>query len=142
LPAGFAAAHLRHPFPGIHGPSALARATAARGGSFVIVEVVVPDKLFAGRDVAQGKQPDPAFDLIHLAIGIAGVVQICAQALAINHRLAVFQPIKIGAGNALVTPVGLLGRNAGAGVLDDTSSLADRGRGVDADSGNRRWTNA
>ena len=89
----FAAAHFGHPFSGIHRAAAFGGSAVAGGGLFVVVEVVVPDEFFAGGDVAQGEEPDAAFDLIDLAVGIAGVIQVGAQALAVDHGLAVFQPI-------------------------------------------------
>jgi hypothetical protein len=65
----------------------------AGGGVFVVVEVVVPNQLFAGSDVADGEEPDAAFDLVYFAVRITGVIQESAEAFAIDDCLAVVQPI-------------------------------------------------
>src|SRR5579864_753218 len=135
----FTAAHLGHPFPRIHGAATFRRAAVARGRVFVVVEVVVPDEFFAGGNGAQGKDPDPAFDLVHFAVGIAGMIQVGAQTLAVDYGLAVIQPVQIGAGSAVVKAVGFFGGDARSGVLDHAGALADRCRGVYTDRVNGRW---
>ena len=55
-------------------PRHLRRAAVAGGGIVVVVEVVVPEEFFAGGNVADGEDPDPAFDLIDFAVGIAGMI--------------------------------------------------------------------
>src|SRR6266852_2798910 len=122
-----AAAHLRDPFLGVHSAAAIFRATVAGGRFFVVIEVVVPDQLFAGSDVAQDKDPDPALDLIDFAVGIAGVIQERAQAFSVNDSFSVFQSIQVGASNAVIAAVGLLWSDAGSSVFHDASSLVDWG---------------
>jgi len=61
----------------------------AGGGVVVVVEVVVPEEFFSGGDVADGEDPDAAFDLVDLAVGIAGMIQVGAQALAVDYGFAV-----------------------------------------------------
>ena len=90
---GFAAPHFGHPLSGVHGAAAFTGAAMAGGGIFVVVEVVVPDQLFAGSDVADGEEPNAAFDLVYFAVGITGVIQKSAESFAVNNGLAVVQSI-------------------------------------------------
>ena len=105
-------------------------------GIFVVVEVVIPHQFFSGGDVAHRKEPDAAFDLVDFTVGIAGVVQVGAQAFAVDHCLAVVESIQVSAGDAIVATVGFFGSDAVAGVFDHAGSLADGSRGVDADGVN------
>ena len=113
----------------------------ARGWLFVVVKVVVPDQFFPGGNVAHGEEPDAAFDLIDLAVGIAGVVQVSAEAFTIDNRFPVVKAIQIRARTVLIAAIRFFGSNARARIFDDTGTLADRGRGIDPDRVNGRRTN-
>ena len=69
------------------------------------------------------------------------MVQVGAKAFAIDDGLAVFQPIKVGAGCTLVQPISLLGREAWTGILDDPFTFANGRGGKDSDCMNARGTN-
>src|SRR5580700_187456 len=127
LLAGFFSAHFGHPLSGIHGAAAFGGAAVAGGGVFVVVEVVVPDKLFAGSYVPDGEEPDAAFDFVDFAVGIAGVIQVGTQAVAVDHRLAVVESIQVGARDAIVAAIGFFNRDALAFILGHAGSLADGG---------------
>jgi hypothetical protein len=103
----------------------------ARSGVVVVVEVVVPDQFLTGGNVTDGEEPDAALDLVDFAVGIAGMVQIGAQTVAVDYGLAVIESIEIGAGDAVVTAVGLVDGDAFPGVLDNPSPFADGLRSVD-----------
>jgi hypothetical protein len=47
----------------------------------------------ASGDVADGIEPYPAFHFVHFTVGIAGMIQVGAQALAVDDGLAIFQTI-------------------------------------------------
>ena len=141
LLACFPSPHLGHPFSRIHGAAALSRAAVAGRRILVVVEVVVPDEFFSCGDVADREEPDAALDLIHLAIGIARVVQIRAQAVSVNYRLAIVEPVEVGAGDAIVTAIGFVNGDALPRVLNDASAFTNRGGGVDADGMNGRRAN-
>ena len=113
----------------------------AGSGILVVVKVVIPDQFFAGGDVAEGEDPDAALDLVYLAIGFAGVIQVGAQAMTVNDGFSVFQAVKVGAGGALVEPIRLFGRDAHSAVLNDASTLANGRCRVDTDRVNRRRSN-
>jgi hypothetical protein len=108
----------------------------ARGGIFVVVEVIVPNQLFSWGDIAERKNPNVSFDFVDFAVGIAGVIQKRAQAFAVYDGLAVFQSVKVGPRGAVIAAVGLFRRDALAGVFDDAGSFANRSRSVDADGMN------
>jgi hypothetical protein len=141
LLARFPASHFGHPLAGIHAASAFGRATVAGSGIVVVVEVIVPDEFFADCDVAQGEEPDSALDLVNLAVGFTGMVEIRTEAFAIDYGFAIVQSIKVGPGSAVITTVGFFGSNTFAGILNDAGSLADRGVGVDPNGMNGRRTN-
>jgi hypothetical protein len=61
------------------------------------------------------------------------MVQVRAQAFAIDDGLAVVQAIKVGTRRSIVTAVGFFRGNAFAVILDDAGSFAYRGGRVDAD---------
>jgi hypothetical protein len=61
----------------------------ARRGIFVVIEIVVPKQFLPRGNVAQGENPYPVFDLIDLAVRIAGVIKISGDALAVDDDLAV-----------------------------------------------------
>ncbi len=65
----------------------------ARCGIIIIVKVVIPDKLFAGCNVAERKNPDTSLDLIHFAVGIARVIEICTNSMSVDHGLAVLKSV-------------------------------------------------
>ena len=69
------------------------------------------------------------------------MIQVSAQAFAIDDGLAVFQSVKVGAGSAVVEPVGLLGSEAWTGILDDAGAFANGRGGKDSDCMNARGTN-
>src|SRR5579862_10023263 len=105
----------------------------ARRRILVVVEVVVPHKFFASLNVAQGEKPDPAFDLIHFAVGFARMIQIRAYAGTVDDGPAVFQSIEVSARHTVIAPVRLFGRDALAVIFDDASSFANGRRSVYAD---------
>jgi hypothetical protein len=113
----------------------------AWGGIFIIVEVVIPNQLFPGGDVAHGKDPDPAFDLVDLTVRIAGVIEIGAKAVAIDYGLAVFQPIQVSAGCTVITAVGFFRSDAFTFVLNNARAFADWRRSVYADRMDGRGAN-
>src|ERR1700694_1166082 len=121
LLAGCFTADFGHPFSRVHGAAAFGRTAAAGGRVIVVVEVVVPDEFFAGGDVADGEDPDAAFNFVDLAGGIARMIQGSAQAVAVDHGFAIVQSIEISAGDAFVAAVGFLGGNSLAVVLDHAS---------------------
>jgi hypothetical protein len=104
----------------------------------VVVEVIVPDKFFSRCDVTDGEEPDAPLDLVDFAVGIAGVIQIGAESVAVNHGLAVVQSIKISTRDAVVAAVGFFRGDSLAGILDHAGSLTNRLRGVYADGMNGR----
>jgi len=57
----------------------------AWGRLFVVVEVVIPEEFLAGGDVAQGKDPDAPFDLVDLAVRVAGMIQVRSQAFSVDN---------------------------------------------------------
>ena len=113
----------------------------ARGGSLVIVKVVIPYEFLTRGDVTQREEPDPALYLIDLAVRITGMIEVSAQPVAVDDGLAVLQPVEISARHTVVAAIGFFGSNSLAFVFDDASTFTDRSRRVDADGMNRRWAN-
>jgi len=99
----------------------------ARGGSLVIVKVVIPHEFLARGDVTDREEPDPALDLVDLAVRIAGMIEVSAEPMAVDDGLAVLQPVQISAGHTVVAAIGLLGADSFAFILDDASSFTDGG---------------
>ena len=60
------------------------------------------------------------------------MIQVGAQALAIDDGLAVFQSVEVGARCTVVQTVGLLGSEAGTRIFDDPSTFADGRAGKDS----------
>jgi hypothetical protein len=112
----------------------------AGGGILVVVEVVVPNQLFAGGNVTDGEEPDAALDFIDLAVGVAGMIQIGAKALTIDDSLSIFQPVQVGSGGAVVAAIRFFLGDALAIVFNNASTLANGSRGVNADRMNWRRT--
>ena len=56
------------------------------------------------------------------------MIQVCADPIAIDHGLAVFQPVKIGPRRAFIAAVGFFGADADSCVFEDADALAN-GRG-------------
>jgi putative hemolysin len=110
-------------------------------GRFIVVKVVVPEQLFARGNIPQSKDPRAAFDLIDLAVGITGVIQVCAQSLAIDDGFAIFQTVKVGAGSSIVQPIGLFWGNARAIVLDNAGASRNRSVGKYSHGVNARRAN-
>jgi hypothetical protein len=113
----------------------------ARCRVIVVVEVVIPKQLLAGRDVSYGQNPHTVPDFVNFAVGIAGMVQIGAHAFAVDDGLAIFQPIKVSAGRTVVQTVGLLGSEAWTRILDNASTLANGSCGKDTHCMDARGTN-
>ena len=109
----------------------------ARGGVFVVVEVIVPNQLLSSGNIADSKNPDTSFDLVDFAIGIAGVIQKCAEAFTVDDGLSVFEAVEVRPGGAVIAAVGLFGSDALTGIFDYAGSFTNRRRGVDADGVNR-----
>ena len=106
---------------------------------FVVVEIVVPDEFFTGGDVAQGEEPNASLDLVDFAVRIARMVEIRAEAFAVDHGLAVFQTIEVRAGGTVVAAVGFFRGDAFAGVFDDAGSFTNGRRSIDSDGMNWGW---
>src|ERR1700692_2958459 len=98
-------------------------------GIVIVVQVVIPKQLLSGPDVAQGEDKRAVLDLIHFAVRITRMVQVCADPLAVNNRLAIFQTIEVGARRVIVEPVSLLGSNTRTAILGEAGAFADRGIG-------------
>jgi len=109
-------------------------------GIVIVVEVVVPQQFFSGGDVADGKNPHSGLDLVDLAVGIAGMVQVGPKPFAIDDRLAIFQSVEISARRAIVESVGFLGSDARAIIFDDASTFANWRSGKDSCGVNARRT--
>src|SRR5579864_1998360 len=139
--AFLAAAHFGHPFSRIHSAAAFGRTAAAGSGFFVVVKVVIPDKFFASRNVADGEEPDAAVDLVNFAVGVAGMVQISAESVAVDDGFAIIESVEVSAGDAVVSAVGFFNRDALAGILDYARSLANGLRGINANGMNGRRPN-
>lgn len=110
-------------------------------GFLVIVEVVIPNEFFTGGNVAERKNPDAAFDLIHLAVWIAGVIEIRAEAFTVDDGFAILQAIQVSARRTIIETVGFFGRDARSGVFHDAGALSDGRRREHAHSMNGGWTN-
>ena len=108
-----------------------------RGGIVIIVEVVVPDQFLARCDVTESEKPHPPFDLIDLAVGVARMIQVRTNPVAIDDSLAVLESVKVGARGSFVAAVGFFGRNAFTEILDDASAFADRRARVNANGMDR-----
>lgn len=97
----------------------------ARRGFLVVIEVVIPEKLFGRSNITQSENPRPASHLVNLAVWIAGVIQISGEALAVDDHLAIPDAIEIGSRRTLVNPIGFFGCNPRTVVLYDAHALAD-----------------
>jgi len=113
----------------------------AGSGLLVVVKVVIPHELLARGDVTEREKPDPALDLVDLAIRIAGMIEVSAEPMAVDDGFAVLQPVQVSAGHPVVAAIGFLGADSFAFVLDDASSFTDGGRRVHADGMNRGRAN-
>src|ERR1700722_859613 len=140
LLAGGLSTHLGHPFARVHSASAFWRAAVAGRRIVIVVKVVIPQQFFSRSDVAQGENPGAVLDLIDLAVGIAGMVQVSAHAFTVDNGFPIFQTIKIGARRAIVEPVGFFGSDARAGIFDDSSAFANGRGGEDPNRMNMRRT--
>src|SRR4029077_6533355 len=132
------AAHLGDPLWRVHRAAAVRAATRTGRRCLIIVKVVVPDQFFSSGNVAERKNPDPVLDLIDFAIGITGVIEVSAHTFAVNHRLAVFQPIQIGSRSAIVQAIRLFGRHTPASVFHNPASLPNGSGSEDPDGMNAR----
>src|SRR5258707_2283363 len=54
------------------------------------------------------------------------MVQVRAEALAIDDRLAVVQTIEVSARRVIVQAIGLFGRDSRAGIFDDAGTFVNR----------------
>src|SRR5579863_1244093 len=100
----------------------------AGGWVFIVVEVVIPEQLLSGGDVAEGIDPRAVFYFINLTVRVAGMIQIGAEALAIDHCLSILQTVEVGARRAIVQAVRFFRRDARPGIFYDPGAFAN-GRG-------------
>jgi hypothetical protein len=69
------------------------------------------------------------------------MIEICAEAFAVNDGLAVFEPIQISARRAIIEPIGFLRADAGTGIFHNAGAFANWRRREYTDSMNGRWAN-
>ena len=130
LLGGFAAADF---FRGVHSSAAFFGAAVADGLVVAaVVEAVVVGDFFAGGDFTDGFDPDAVVLFVGFAVGVATVVDEHGHGVAVDDHRTVAESKEIGDGRVLVGLVGLVFAEAGAGILGDTSALADGGGGVAA----------
>jgi hypothetical protein len=107
----------------------------------VVVQVVIPKQFFAGGDVADGKNPHPVLDLIHFAVGIAGMIQVGAHAFTVDDGLSVVEAIKVSAVCALIQAIGFLRGQPRTGILNNAGTFTNRRSGKNTRCMNSRGTN-
>src|SRR5262249_40831659 len=97
---------------------------------FRMVDVVVVVELLASGNALKSNNPDLIFNLVGLAIGMAGVVDESRHAEAVDHRLAVVHPEQVGDLAVSVHAVRLSRAETRAGVLQNACSFRDGRSGV------------